>query len=200
MDAATRQAGIVAAAREAFAAQPYEQVSMAAIAEGAGASEALLYRYYSSKAELYTAVVRDLITESNQAQQAAEAALSPGQGGRERVSAALDAYLDGLAAPGSAASLLLPGNDPAEAITARAELNAEHVDWLREVSGATAAEEYALQGYVGFVTVASRVWVERGCPAGERDQLRQAALDALFSWLFTSEAARAEQRRSKFRR
>ena len=75
-----------------------------------------------------------------------------------------------------------------------------HLKWLREVSGATAAEEYALQGYVGFVTVASRVWVERGCPAGERDQLRQAALDALFSSLFTSEAARAEQRRSKFRR
>lgn len=200
MDAAARQADIIAAAREAFTALPYEQVAMAQIASQAEASEALLYRYYATKAELYTEVVRDLITDSHQRQQAADAALPPGASGRDRVGAALDAYLDLLSAPGDAAALLLPGNDPAATVTMRAELNTEQVAWLRELSGATAADEYALQGYVGFVTAAARLWVDRGCPSEDRPQLHQSALDALFSSLFTSEAARAEQRRSKFRR
>ena len=52
LSAEARREAILAAARDAFARGPYEEVSIAAIAAEAGASEPLVHRYFDGKAGL----------------------------------------------------------------------------------------------------------------------------------------------------
>ncbi|EUA50387.1 bacterial regulatory s, tetR family protein [Mycobacterium xenopi 3993] len=49
---------MIDAAERIFAAQPYEDVTMAAVAAEAGISRALLYRYFPGKRTLFAAVYR----------------------------------------------------------------------------------------------------------------------------------------------
>ncbi len=53
LDPDARRAAILSAAAEVFGAAPYAEVKIAAVAARAGASEALLYRYFAGKEELY---------------------------------------------------------------------------------------------------------------------------------------------------
>lgn len=182
LDPTRRQEIILAAATEQFAAQPYEQVSMAAVAEQAEASEALLYRYFGSKANLYVAVIRAAMDALASRQQAALDQLDPQASPRERVRASLGPYLDYIAASadGWASAILLPGNDPTEAVNARAEIRAGYVDALREITGHRPGRDYGLYGYFGFLDAACLVWVQRRCPVADRPALIEAALTALF--------------------
>lgn len=56
-----RRAEIIDAAFRSFVSQPYADVSMAEIAEEAGASRALLTHYYGDKESLYAAVISHLV-------------------------------------------------------------------------------------------------------------------------------------------
>ena len=56
-DPAVRRAEILAVAAVLFGVRPYPDVAVTAIAERVGVSEALVLRYFGTKAELYTAVV-----------------------------------------------------------------------------------------------------------------------------------------------
>ncbi|MGB0120924.1 MAG: TetR/AcrR family transcriptional regulator [Solirubrobacterales bacterium] len=56
-----RRAEIINAAFRSFISQPYADVSMAEIAEEAGASRALLTHYYGDKDSLYAAVIAHLV-------------------------------------------------------------------------------------------------------------------------------------------
>jgi len=58
-----RRAEIISAAFRSFASQPYSDVSMAEIAEEAGASRALLTHYFGDKESLYAAVIAYLIEQ-----------------------------------------------------------------------------------------------------------------------------------------
>src|SRR5665648_1078179 len=57
LDPSERRERILAAATDAFAATPYDEVSVAAIAAQAEASEPLVYRYFTGKADLYAQIV-----------------------------------------------------------------------------------------------------------------------------------------------
>jgi AcrR family transcriptional regulator len=57
MSAADRRAMILEAARSAFADAGYHETSLYAVAERAGVSKALLYEHFSSKRELYVAML-----------------------------------------------------------------------------------------------------------------------------------------------
>lgn len=56
-----RRAEIIDAAYRSFISQPYTEVSMAEIAEEAGASRALLTHYFGDKESLYAAVIHHLV-------------------------------------------------------------------------------------------------------------------------------------------
>ena len=78
LDAGTRREAIVAAARAAFAEEPYDDVSVAALAARAGTSEALVYHYFESKGRLYASVLQSELDELSARQLAADAALPAG--------------------------------------------------------------------------------------------------------------------------
>lgn len=62
-DAEATRRDLLAAARELFAREGYDQVGVRAIAERAGVNQALLNRYFGGKAGLFGAVVENLFRE-----------------------------------------------------------------------------------------------------------------------------------------
>jgi TetR/AcrR family transcriptional repressor of mexJK operon len=62
-----RREGILAIAREVFMEEGYAAASMSAIAARIGGSKGTLYNYFRSKAELFTAVIRDDCERSQEA-------------------------------------------------------------------------------------------------------------------------------------
>ena len=55
----TRRQGIVTVAREVFAREGFAETSMSAIASRVGGSKGTLYNYFSSKQDLFAAVIQD---------------------------------------------------------------------------------------------------------------------------------------------
>jgi transcriptional regulator, TetR family len=58
-----RRQAIVDVAKEAFSQQGFENTSMSEIASRVGGSKATLYNYFSSKAEIFAAVMESSATE-----------------------------------------------------------------------------------------------------------------------------------------
>ena len=181
LDPATRQSDILTAAADAFASEPYEQVSMAEVARQAQASEALLYRYFGSKPALYAEVLRTSLQAIENRRRAAVAALVPKPSARGQLTTAVEVYLDALAerTPAWATAILTGSNDPAEALPVRAEIRDQRLAALRAIAAQQSVSEYALQGFLGFVDAACRVWIERGCPEADRAEVAGAAVNAL---------------------
>lgn len=148
LNPAQRRTSIIKAARQAFSREAYDQVAVTSIASQAGASEALLYRYFESKAGLYIAVLKavfaDLIADQTEAVEHLAAEATP----KERIAAALAVQLDRL---DDEALLLLPGNDPSDATPIRAELRMSQMGALRNLSGLGPKSTYPLIGLLGFL-------------------------------------------------
>lgn len=182
LDPDTRRREILAAAREAFAAMPYDGVQVVAIAAAAGGSEALVFKYFGSKADLYAAVVEQGVADLEQRRAAALATLPEGVPVRDRVRAELVVYLDHVAASiGWAAALAAPASEPSAAQAIRRRARADYVTQLAALLGTRGwlRHDYTLWGYVGFLDGACGEWARRGCLAAERDSLVEAALGAL---------------------
>ncbi|MCE1175261.1 MAG: TetR family transcriptional regulator [Propionibacteriales bacterium] len=182
LDVAARRTAILDAARSCYASGTYAEVSVAQIAAAAHASSALVFHYFNTKAELYAAVVADAVAGLAAAQRTAVDALPVGTSRRDRVATSIAIYLDHIAGhPQTWAAPLTGGEEPAEAIAVRQQARADYVQALRELLQPTdwARHDYALWGYFGFLDEACLRWVQRGCPADEREPLREAALGAL---------------------
>jgi AcrR family transcriptional regulator len=89
MSAADRRAAILEAARAAFADAGYHETSLDAVAERAGVSKALLYEHFSSKRELYIAVLEMHVHELVERISGAVGAAEPGE---DRMRAGLVAF------------------------------------------------------------------------------------------------------------
>jgi AcrR family transcriptional regulator len=91
MTASDRRAAILDAARLAFAEGSYHEVSLDSVADRAGVSKALLYEHFSSKRELYQAMLEmhtaDLVGRIG-------AAVGQAEPGEPRLLAGLNAFLD----------------------------------------------------------------------------------------------------------
>jgi AcrR family transcriptional regulator len=178
-----RRATILEAAIEAFGARGYPGVTMTAIAAAAGASEALVYRYFGSKDALYLEVVQVAIDDLRARQASAFAGLPEGTSVRDRVRAVTAVYLDHIAHHPVAWALpqQRPGSEPAAVAELRRSTRADSVArlgrWLSPRG--TARRDYALWGYFGFLDAACLRWVDRGCPDIDRWSLVDAALGAL---------------------
>src|SRR6266542_4250631 len=79
MTAENRRAGILDAARGAFADTGYHETSLDAVAERAGVSKALLYEHFASKRELYVAMLEMHVHELVERISGAVAGAEPGE-------------------------------------------------------------------------------------------------------------------------
>ena len=95
-----RRDAILAAARPAFAGRPYGDASVAEIATAAGVSQALVFKYFESKADLAAAVVRAGAADLALARDRSDVALARPASARDRVRAALVVLLDAVARTG----------------------------------------------------------------------------------------------------
>lgn len=183
LDPDARREAILAAAAEAFAREPYGEVTLASVARLAGASEALLYRYFAGKEQLYTAVVGLAIEDLLDAQAAALAGLPEGAPVRDRVVATTTVHLDHVAHHPQAWALPLGGaaSEPTATVEVRTRARAEYVRRLRDLlsPSSTARHEYALWGFFGFLEAACAAWVRAGCPHEGRQSLLDASVGAL---------------------
>ena len=183
LDPDERRGAILAAAAEAFAAAPYEEVGIAAVAVRAGASEALVYRYYTGKAELYAQVLDHAIADLLARQAAALAELPDGVPVRDRVRATVLVHLDHVAAhrAGWASPFAGTRAEPDVAAQVRHRARLEYVDRLRSLLAPSGSvrHDFALWGWFGFLDAACLRWVDRGCPDDDRWSLLDATLGAL---------------------
>ena len=172
MDPAERRELILSAARRAFASRPYEEVSLAEVAQEAQASEALVHKYFAGKAGLYAQVLRHAADELAERTR------------RDRVRTSVLTYLDFIAerSPGWVTYQVLAGHDPGdEAARVRREAREAAVTALAQVVGGSRGhrDDFALWGYLGFLDDACLRWVHAGCPDEQRHSLVDAALGCL---------------------
>lgn len=182
LDPDLRRAAILDAALAEFGAHPYEDVGVATVAAAAGASEALVYRYFDSKAGLYAAAVERSLAAQQEREDEAQRSLGAHVSARDRVRAGLAVLLDSVGAqPTIWAAPLAGGNDPAAAVAVRRAARTRAVDRLAALllPDQWVRQEYALWGFFGFVDEVCLHWVERGCRDDERDHVLEAMLGAL---------------------
>ena len=183
MDPAERRELILSAARRAFASRPYEEVSLADVAQEAQASEALVHKYFANKAGTYAQVLQRAADELAERTRRAADALPAGSSARDRVRASILTYLDFIAerSPGWMAYQILAGHEPGEAAQVRQAARESAVEALADVVGGSHGyrDEFALWGYLGFLDDACLRWVRAGCPAEQRHSLVDAALGCL---------------------
>lgn len=89
MSAADRREAILDAARSAFAERGFHETSLDSVAERAGVSKALLYEHFSSKRELYVAMLEMHVHELVERISGAVAGAEPGE---PRMRAGLEAF------------------------------------------------------------------------------------------------------------
>jgi AcrR family transcriptional regulator len=89
MNAADRRAAILDAARSAFADRGYHETSLDSVADRAGVSKALLYEHFSSKRELYVAMLEMHVHELVERISGAVAGAEPGEA---RMRAGVEAF------------------------------------------------------------------------------------------------------------
>ena len=183
MDPAERRELILSAASRAFASRPYEEVSLAEIAEEAQASEALVHKYFVGKAGIYAQVLQGAVDELAERTRRGDAARGGGAPPRDRVRASVMTYLDFIAerSPGWMAYQILAGHEPGEAARVRQEAREAAVRALAEVVGGSRGhrDDFAFWGYLGFLDDACLRWVHAGCPNDQRHSLIDAALGCL---------------------
>ncbi len=171
------------AATDAFTATTYDQVSVSGVAAAAGSSEALVYRYFDSKAGLYTAVVNAQLERLATRQRDAVAQLRPHTSARDQVRVTIEAVLDHVRDRQAAwASPFFTGAYEPSAVQElrrqyRDEFVASLTDQLRNPGYRRA--QLAIVGFLGYLGASAQQWVEDGCPAADRGPLVEAALGAL---------------------
>jgi AcrR family transcriptional regulator len=178
-----RTDAILAAAADAFTSTTYDRVSVSGVAAAAGASEALVYRYFENKSGLYTAVVRDQLDRLAARQREAVSGLRPGTSARDQVRLTIEAVLDHVRAVQAAwASPFFTGAYEPEAVQDlrrqyRQGFVASLTDQLQNPGHRRA--RLAIVGFLGYLGAAAQQWVDDGCPDADRGPLVEAALGAL---------------------
>ncbi|MDA3657097.1 TetR/AcrR family transcriptional regulator [Mycobacterium xenopi] len=172
-----RREHVIDAAERIFAAQPYEDVTMAAVAAEAGISRALLYRYFPGKRTLFAAVYR----------RAAErlldgVRLGPQAPLEDQIASGLDAHLDYFLANRNtvlAANRTL-ATDPAVQDIINAELAALR-DRIADAADLEPAARQQLSAvmisWLAFVRVLCVQWLADG--QFTRDEVRGLCIDVL---------------------
>ena len=158
-----RRDELLAAGLRLFSSQPYDELSIDAIAAEAGVAKGLLYYYFGSKRGFYVALIEQA-ARGMRAQAATDVDMAP----RERLEHALDAHLSYAGEHSAGYRTLLAGgigSDP----QVREILDRERTTFLAMIVEGlgddvrlTSALEIALYGWFGFVEDTTLRWLQRG--------------------------------------
>jgi AcrR family transcriptional regulator len=172
-----RRERVVDAAERVFAAQPYEQVTMDAVADEAGISRALLYRYFPGKTVLFASVYQRAADRLLDRVRLDSGAPLEGQ-----IVAGLDAHLDYFVANRNA--VLAANQTLAAEPVVQDIINAELAVLGDRLTAATTLDPLERQrfsaiaiSWLAFVRVLCVQWLANG--HFTRDELRGICLDAL---------------------
>ncbi len=178
-----RREAILTAATTAFTSTSYDRVTLAAVGAACGASEALVYKYFDSKAGLYAAVVGHDLEELAGRITATTDALPPHSPARDEVRGTIEALLDHVEGRRVGwASPFFSGPDEPDVVQhlrlrSRSALVARLTERLRDPGDRR--NRWAVVGFLGHLGAAAEDWVQHGCPAEDRGPLVEAALGAL---------------------
>lgn len=184
-----RRAQLLELARRVFTERSYDDVSIDDIAVAAGISKGLLYHYFPTKRDLYVAGLRET---SRELVSTVSAAIDDSQPPAERVRAALDAYLEHVAAVGGAFVALMRGgvgSDPEVADVVESTRRA-FLDQFAQHSPLSAALtshpllRLAVRGWIGMVEATSIEWVSQ--PTVPRAAVRDMLVENLLAVLATT--------------
>ena len=175
-----RRAELLRACLHTIGTRPWDEVSMADVADAAGVSKPLLYHYFATKSDLYLATVAWAADELRAATRP-----DPSLPAGRRMRAALDAHLDWIDEHALAYRAVIQGGISSDsAVHAIVEQSrAEVVDRLAEafeLAHLTAHQRIICRGWVGFLEAASLEWLKtRSITKHELAQLLQTSLNAL---------------------
>ena len=175
-----RRAELLRACLHTIGTRPWDEVSMADVADAAGVSKPLLYHYFATKSDLYLATVAWAADELRAATRP-----DPSLPAGRRMRAALDAHLDWIDEHALAYRAVIQGGISSDsAVQAIVEQSrAEVVDRLAEafeLALLTAEQRIICRGWVGFLEAASLEWLKtRSITKHELAQLLQTSLNAL---------------------
>jgi AcrR family transcriptional regulator len=160
-----------------FAARPYDDVMMEEVAESAGVSRALLYRYFQSKRDLFGAIYRRAAERL-----LAVTELDPNVPMIEQVGAGLDAHIDYFVANRYtvlAANRALSGDPMIETIISEelAELRRRMLGAFEFDRNSREIASAALLAWLQFVRALCVEWLDS--EMFSRDELREVCLGAL---------------------
>lgn len=182
MDPEERREAILQAAVERFGVKPYSDVTISEVAEASGSSNALVYRYFGSKEDLYRSVVHLELQALMEAQDQGISDLPAGTPLRERVRVAIGIYLEQVEqAPRRWSDSIVGASEPTSVIELRRKMRERYVERLRSLlaQNQTARNEYSLWGFFGFLESAVERWVSKGCPKDDRNSIVEVALGSL---------------------
>jgi AcrR family transcriptional regulator len=202
LSASERRAQLLDVAGSMFAEHGYHGASMEQLAEAAGVSKPVLYQHFSSKHDLYLAVVRDAVREM---EEVVRSALEGTEDNRARIHGAIAAYFDFVET--RRFQLLFGSGELADA-TVRGEVEATEARLAEAVGTLIAtdaglsrtAAHYLASAVRGLAMEGARWWVEH--PDVDRDEAVRLLARLVWRGLgsFTPEAAGADDGTAPARR
>jgi AcrR family transcriptional regulator len=198
MSAADRREAILDAARSAFAERGFHGTSLDSVAERAGVSKALLYEHFSSKRELYVAMLEMHVHELVERISGAVAGAEPGE---PRMRAGLEAFFGFVEERRGAWRIMFRNSDDPDVSIRldrlRDEVAAAIVQLMSEEAAAKGLDfpkmpqmvEMIAQQLVGAMQSLADWWdLHRDVP---RDDVLQVAMD--FAWMGQERLSRGER-------
>ena len=186
LDNDARRAQLLGLGKGAFAAHPYDEVSIDTLAAKAKLSKGLFYYYFATKRDLYIAVVEDTGRDMVQALVGAvEKQTTP----RERAVAGVEAYLDHVATHGLAFVALMRGGFGAGPEIAKV-VERVRGNVVAKFLGGTPISAFlqgrplsriAIRSWIGMVEAASVEWL--ASPGVAKAAVRDMLVDQLFALL-----------------
>ncbi len=156
-----RRAQLIDSGLQLFGSRPYDEISMDDVADDAGVSHGLVYRYFADKRDLYLAVLQSVAEAM-----IAATTIDPERSPAERLLSGLDAYLRYAEQyPAGYTALIAGGNGNDEAVRDLCE----QARWrgLGEIVATLGIDEpsaelkVVLRGWQGFQEGATIEWLKR---------------------------------------
>lgn len=160
LDVDARRSQLIEHGLRAFSQQPYDSVSIDAIANELGISKGLLYHYFPTKRDFYVAVVR-----ASSAQMVARTSIEGALPADERLQKGVSAWLDYITEHAPAFVALMRGGigfDPevAQVIDDTRRAMLERFLSLQGMDRPPAALRAAFWGWLGFCEAVSIDWLQ----------------------------------------